>query len=332
MTRLRAVLAMPPDLVPVLFRAAARSRLAAVADIDFGLVTGDFAEPTARDALARTEVLITGWGCPRLNAAVLSAAPRLRAIVHAAGSVRPLLAPGLWPSGVVVSSAARANAEPVAQFTLAMVLLAHKRAFARARAYAGGQVLRGYADLSLGNAGRTVGVVGASRVGRLVLPLLAAQGFRLLLADPTLAGAIPGAELTGLDELMARSDLVTLHAPALPQTYRMIDDRRLALMRDGAILVNTARGALVDTEALTRHCADGRIDAVLDVTDPEPLPPSHPLFALPNVLLTPHLAGALGTEVAMLGDFAVAEVERLAGGQPLLGEVTAADLRYIALW
>jgi phosphoglycerate dehydrogenase-like enzyme len=102
-------------------------------------------------------------------------------------------------------------------------------------------------------------------------------------------------------------------------------------MREGSVLVNTARGALIDTGALVRHCTAGRIDAFLDVTDPdEPLPPGHPLFLLPNVVVTPHLAGAMGTEVALLGEYAVAEVERYAAGLPLLGAVRADDLAWIA--
>jgi phosphoglycerate dehydrogenase-like enzyme len=121
----------------------------------------------------------------------------------------------------------------------------------------------------------------------------------------------------------------------LPETRRLIDDRRMGLMRDGGIIVNTGRGALIDTEALLRHCGGfpgrtGRLDAVLDVTDPEPLPVGHPLFALPNVLVTPHIAGALGTELSALGDFAVAEVGRFLHGEPLLGAVALEDLTRIA--
>jgi phosphoglycerate dehydrogenase-like enzyme len=165
--------------------------------------------------------------------------------------------------------------------------------------------------------------------------MLVANGFRVLLTDPTLTpedarAMTPSVELVELDELLTRSDVVSVHAPSLPETHHLLDDRRLSLMRDGAVLVNTARGALIDTDALTRHCASGRIDAFLDVTDPEPLPVGHPLFALPNVLVTPHLAGAMGTEVAVLGEFAVAEVERLVRGLPLVGGVQADDLARIA--
>jgi phosphoglycerate dehydrogenase-like enzyme len=97
-------------------------------------------------------------------------------------------------------------------------------------------------------------------------------------------------------------------------------------MPDGAVLINTARGSLVDTDALTRECATGRISAVLDVTEPEPLPPGHPLLAMPNVFITPHLAGAQGRELRRLGEFATDEVGRLVRGEPLRGGVEAHQL------
>jgi phosphoglycerate dehydrogenase-like enzyme len=133
-----------------------------------------------------------------------------------------------------------------------------------------------------------------------------------------------------LDDLMAAADVVTVHAPSLPSTRHLLDARRLALMRDGATLVNTARGALVDHAALIAELRTGRLSAVLDVTEPEPLPPDSPLFDLPNVVLTPHIAGALGTEVRRLGDAAVAEVARYAAGEPFAHPLTAADLDRVA--
>jgi phosphoglycerate dehydrogenase-like enzyme len=333
-----ALFAMRPDVAAAAFPAALRTRLDAVVDLDPEVIVTDFAEPRARRALAEAEILLTGWGCPRLDAEVLDAAPRLRAVIHAAGSVKNHLGPDFWARGILASSAADANAYPVAQFTLSVILLAGKRTFHMARQYADGAFKSSTTSQRFGNVGRTVGVVGASRIGRLVLPMLAREGFQVLLADPTLSASDAAAlvpapwsvELVELDDLLRRSDVVTVHAPTLPETHRLLDDRRLGLMRDGSVLVNTARGALVDTDALVRHCASGRIDAFLDVTDPEPLPAGHPLFLLPNVVVTPHLAGAMGTEVALLGEYAVAEVERYVAGLPLLGTVHQDDLARIA--
>ncbi len=101
-------------------------------------------------------------------------------------------------------------------------------------------------------------------------------------------------------------------------------------MHDGAWLINTARGSLVDTEALTRECVSGRLCAWIDTPDPEPLPPDSPLYDLPNVVLTPHIAGSLGTEISRMGELAVAEVRRFVAGEPLRYEVRAADLTRIA--
>jgi phosphoglycerate dehydrogenase-like enzyme len=274
---------------------------------------------------AGTEILITGWGCPVIGDATLDGLPKLRAVVHAAGTVKGHVREAVWRRGIAVSSAADANAEPVADYTLAMIILAGKRSLFYAKRYAAGQIRSLAHGTGDGNDGLTVGVVGASRIGRRVIERLERLGYyRVLVSDPYVPGSMD------LDDLCRESDVVTLHAPALPSTRHMIDDRRLGLMRDGAVLINTARGSLVDTDALVRHCSAGRIDAVLDVTEPEPLPAGHPLFALPNVIVTPHLAGAQGRERLRLGEFAISEVERFVRGEPLRGAVLLEDLGRLA--
>ncbi|MGA8114407.1 MAG: hydroxyacid dehydrogenase [Actinocatenispora sp.] len=332
--RQTAVFALHPHLLPDIFPAALVERLRHSVDIDPTAVLTSLDTAADRNLLSRADILLTGWGCPRLDAAALSHAGRLRAVLHAAGSVKGHTTPALFEAGVTVSSAVHVNARPVAEFTVAAIVFGTKRVFSHAAAYRAGNPTVGYpANEDTGVAGSTVGVIGASRIGRLVLRLLAAYDVRCLVHDPFLdpgEAADLGAEPVGLDELCRRSDVVTVHAPDLPETRGMIDERRLGLMRDGAVLVNTARGTLVDTEALTAHCARGRLDAVLDVTDPEPLPPDHELLRLPNVLVTPHLAGARGRELPAFGEFVVSEVERLVAGDPLAGRVELADLNRIA--
>jgi phosphoglycerate dehydrogenase-like enzyme len=330
------LLALSPRLVPDLLPGPVMAQLTAVADCDPRLVVTDW-NAAAADLgidLDTAEVLLTGWGCPWIGPDVLAAAPALRAVVHAAGSVKHHLDPVVFSRGIAVSSAAVANARPVAEYAVAAIVLARKRVFAGARAYAAGTAPPDYVPAEdTGSYRATVGIVGASRIGRLTCQLLASYDLDLLVADPyldTAGAAALGASLVDLDTLCARADVVSLHAPDLPETRHLLDARRLALLRDGAVLVNTARGPLVDTEALVGHCAAGRIDAVLDVTDPEPLPAGHPLLHLPNVLVTPHLAGARGNELRRLGEFAVAEVGRLARGEPLAGEIRGDDLARIA--
>ncbi|MEV0617782.1 hydroxyacid dehydrogenase [Nonomuraea sp. NPDC050404] len=324
--------AMRPPLLPELFPLDLRARLSLVTRVHERVID-------AFDGPLDAEILITGWGCPRIDAGVLAAAPRLRAVVHAAGSVKGHLTEAVFDRGIAVSSAARANAVPVAEFTLAMLVLAAKQAYPRARAYAAGSwsgdALPGVATPGDrgGLAGTAVGVIGASRVGRLVIGGLRGHGAEILLSDPYATPAQAarlGARVVPLDALCREAELVTVHAPELPETRGLLDERRLSLLRDGAVVINTARGALIDTDALVRHCSGGRIGAVLDVTDPEPLPPGHPLLGLPNVLITPHISGARGRELRRLGEFAVGEVERLARGRPLRGAVRVADLHRIA--
>lgn len=329
-----AALAMHPWVLPAVFPADLRDRLAALTRLAPGSVLTSFETAAARATLESAEVLVTGWGCPRIGHDVVAAAPRLRAVIHAAGSVKALVDPAVFGLGVAVSSAAQVNAIPVAEYTVAALTMAAKHAFTRAHWYAHD---RGAGDWRSGAGtglyGRTVGIVGASRIGRLVIDRLRSFDVRVLLADPHLTdreALALGAEPVGPDDLCRRSDLLSLHAPALPETRHLLDDRRLALLRDGTAVINTARGSLVDTEALTRHCADGRISAVLDVTDPEPLPPGHRLLGLPNVLVTPHLAGSQGNELRRLGEFVLAEIARFADGRPLHGAVAAGELHRTA--
>jgi phosphoglycerate dehydrogenase-like enzyme len=330
MTRPRTVLAMQPAMPAQLFDAAALERLTALADVDPGVVLTEYDSAPARAALAEAEVLFTCWGAPTVDAAALAAAPRLRAIIHAAGTIKSLVGPECWDRGIVVSSGADANAVPVAEYTLAMILLAGKRVFAAADSYhrAGSRPPR--PTEAYGNYGRTVGIVGASRVGRRVLELLAPFDFELLVCDPFLHGSLLGAEVVGLDELCARSEILSLHAPNIPATHHMIGAAQLAALPDGATVINTARGAILDHDALLNECETGRISAILDVTEPEPLPADSLFYQLRNVLVTPHVAGAQGLEIRRLGAWALDELERYGRGEPLAHEIKAAQLEYIA--
>jgi phosphoglycerate dehydrogenase-like enzyme len=292
-------------------------------------------DPRAKPHLERVEVLVTGWGCPRLDAAALERLPRLRAAFHAAGTVKNHVTPACFERGVRLTSAAWANAIPVAEFTVAVIVLANKRAFRAQRRY---RELKGFRLWShefpgIGNHGKRVGLVGASRIGRMVIERLRAFDLEVLVHDPYLTvdeARELGVEACELDDLLRRCDVVSLHAPSLPETHHLLDARRLALLRDGAVLVNTARGALVDHEALTHELVEGRIDAVIDTTEPEVLPSDSPLYHLDNVFLTPHIAGSQGTETRRMLDLALDELERFVRGEPLQHEVRREDWDRIA--
>ncbi|WP_371750271.1 hydroxyacid dehydrogenase [Streptomyces sp. NBC_01283] len=323
---------MSSDVADRVFAPAVRERLARSVDLVPGLLAGPLTAPDARAVLADTEILVTGWNCPPITAEVLAHAPRLRVLVHAAGSVKPVVTDALWDRGVTVSSAADANAGPVVAYTLAAVTFAAKGALSAAAGYAEGWPP--FTERTGGDA-RTIGIIGASRIGRGVIAALRASdvGWRVLLTDPYVTAeeaAGLGVELVALSELCRRSSIVSVHAPQLPETRGMVSEEMLKLIPDGGTVINTARGSLVDTEALARECGSGRLDAFLDVTDPEPLPAGHPLLVLPNVLVTPHVAGAQGSEVRRLGEFAVGEVERVLAGAPLRGRLLREELARLA--
>lgn len=328
-TRPQVVLAAAPvDLVSSLFPEAVRRRLDAVADVADVVVT-DWGTEAAQQALATADVVVAGWGAPSLGVAELAAAPELRAVLHAGGSAYAVVDEDLAAErGLLLSDAGTANAEPVAEFTLAAILMAGKDAFRAERLY---RETQGFVDrqVELGDAGnysRTVGVVGASRTGRRVLEMLRPFAFDVLVADPTIdaaeAGAL-GAELVSLDEIVRRSEILTLHVPVTEATTGLVGAAEIAAMPRGATLVNTSRGAVVDQDALVEALSAGRVQAVLDVTDPDPLPAGHPLYSMPGVFLTPHVAGAVGREIARLGALVVDELERLVAGEPLRHAPTA---------
>ncbi|MFB6836973.1 hydroxyacid dehydrogenase [Streptomyces sp. NPDC056361] len=326
---------MHPELAGRLIDEHTMARLTALADLDPDLVLDDFTTPEAVAALADAEVVLSGWGCPPIDESVLAAAPKLRAVIHAAGSVKHHITDACWKRGIEVASAAWANALPVAEYTVAVALLANKQLLRIREDYRDRRApydwQRAYADA--GNYRRTVGIIGASRIGRRVLELLRPHDLDLLLHDPYVTPAEAarlGARAVGLDELCTAADVVSVHAPELPDTRHLIDGRRLALMRDGSTLINTSRGSLIDQDALIGELVSGRLNAVIDVTVPEVLPADSPLYDLPNVVLTPHVAGSLGRELHRMAAAAADELALWADGRPFAHPVLADDVHRTA--
>jgi phosphoglycerate dehydrogenase-like enzyme len=336
MTKIPQVaLALRPDLTPDFLPIDLRERLAGTCEILSDRPLLEFSTMEAQAILSNAEILLTGWGTPQIDAAVLRSAPNLRLIAHTGSSVKSVASPEVWQAGIAVISSAAANAVPVAEYALAAILFANKGVFAARERFQrdpGFWRPQWMTPGQPGNCGAVVGVIGASRTGQRLMALLRAFDLKVLVSDPFLTeddAASFGAEKVALATLMKRSDTVTIHAPALPDTHHMIAAPELALMRDGTTIVNTARGTLVDHVALERELVSGRLNAVLDVSDPEPLPQESPLFGLTNVFLTPHVAGAAGFETRRMTELAIDEIERFVAGQPLRHKVTAEMLARI---
>ncbi|RMH69772.1 MAG: hydroxyacid dehydrogenase [Actinomyces sp.] len=288
-----------------------------------------------RRVLAGADACITSWGVARLDADVLDAAPRLVAMAHMGSSVKRFVSERFWERGIHLTSAGVVLARDVAETTLGLMLVGRKRIFPLSRHLREGgwrdsPVWDRWGARELGRS--VVGIVGASNVGRHVIELLGPFEVRILVADPYLDEAEAralGVEKVELEELLRRSDTVSLHCPSLPSTHHLIDAERLALMPDGAVLINTARGDLVDEAALVAELETGRLFAFLDVMDPEPPAPDSPLRRLDNAVLTPHIAGCI-ENCHRMGELAVEELRRFFAGEDPVYAVTADMLDRIA--
>ena len=310
----------------------------------------DFTAAEVSARIGGCDGLVTGWGAtdpgalrPRaampLTPAIMDAADRLKIIAHAAGSVRHMLG-AVWrdyiaPRGICVFTATVEIGYNVAETALGLMIMSSKRLLESALhvRHTAGWRARDIAVDEQHLFGATVGIVGASDVGRRVLRLLRPFNVRALLYDPYLdAGEAHSLEVeqVALDDLFARADIVTLHAPSIPETEHMVGAAQLRLLRDGALLVNTARGSLIDQEALIREAGSGRIRVALDVTTPEPLPGDSPLRAMPNVIITPHLAGQGRYGHLRIGAATLQALEDFFAGRPVTGAIEHARWKRLA--
>jgi phosphoglycerate dehydrogenase-like enzyme len=293
-------------------------------------------EPASKDDLLAllpdADGCLTSWGVACLDADVIAAAPRLQVMAHMGSSVARFVSEALWQRGIRVTTAAPILARDVAETTLGLMIVGLKRIWPL------GQLVRqgGWRESPYWPSrelyGKTVGIIGASHVGRHVIELLRPFGTRILLYDPYVSedgAARLGVTKADLEDLLSQADVVTLHAPAKQETYHLLDAGRLALMKDDALLINTARGTLIDESALVSELRKGRFFAFLDVTDPEPPAVTSPLRKLDNVVVTPHLAGCI-EDCGRMGEMAVEELRRYFAGESPLYQVTRDMLARIA--
>lgn len=279
--------------------------------------------------LKDVEVLISTWGMPALTSEQLDCCPKLKLLLYAAGDVRPF-AKLLVDRGITVVSAWRANAIPVAEFTLAHILLAGKGYLSDVAEY---KALRRkeHGKGGPGNCGNTVAILGAGAIGRDLIKLLKPFQVNLIVFDPFLtpedAEAL-GVEQVSIEDAFSLGFVVTNHLANNEPTRGMIDGVLMSTLPQGATFINTGRGQTVNQEDFVKVFTDRTdLTAVLDVTDPEPLPETSPIWAMPNVFVSSHIAGAKGNELSRLADLCIEELDRYIAGQPLQHIVPAAALK-----
>jgi phosphoglycerate dehydrogenase-like enzyme len=269
--------------------------------------------------LKDVNVIFSGWGGPKLDKEFLDAAINLQVVFYGAGSIKWMVTPEFWIRNIPITSSYGANAVPVAEWSLAQILLSLKRMWGSAVEYKKTHQ-RGKPEMP-GAYGSTVGLVSLGMIGGRVANLLKPFDMKVIAYDPFASAEKAkelNLELVSLEEVFKRADVVSLHTPWLAETVGMINGKLLASMKHNATLINTARGAIINEPDLCRVLKD-RADlwALLDVTYPEPPKPESPLWTLPNVVLTPHLAGSIGVECRRMGRVVVDELRRFINKQPL---------------
>jgi phosphoglycerate dehydrogenase-like enzyme len=287
-----------------------------------------------RSELVDIHVVYSGWGSPVLDGTFLDALPSLKIVFHGAGTVKPYVTEEFWERGIRITSAARANAIPVAEFTLSQVIFSLKHGWQAAAATRKARRFVRNDDIVPSVYDSTVGLISLGHTGRLVAKRLKELDINILAFDPYISpsdAAALGVKTCSLLELFAQSDVVSCHTPLLPETKHLLGAEHFSAMKPGATFINTARGSVVDQPAMISVLSRRPdIFAVLDVTDPEPPGEDSPLFTLPNVVVTPHIAGSIGPECRRMGKMMVEETVRYLAGAPLLGELHKQQLPLLA--
>ena len=318
-----AALVGDPFQIDRVYGEAGRARLAELTDLREGVVVDDFAE-----RLAGVRWVFSTWGMPAFDGPTLDRLPDLEAVFYAAGTVKPFARP-LLDRGVRVVSAWRSNGRPVAEFSVAQILLASKDYFANTRAIREpwSDADRGTAALPMGQGvwDTPVALLGFGAIGRLTAELLRPFRVEVRVVDPFASDAdlaTAGVRRVTMQEAFATCEVVSNHLPNLPSLQRVLDRELFASMLPCATFLNTGRGAQVDEEGLVavlRERPD--LTALLDVTLPEPPVAGSPLYELPNVHLSSHIAGSIGREVHRMAESVLDEAEALLHGRELRHEV-----------
>ena len=283
-------------------------------------------------ALADADVLLTGWGSPKIADRVLDAAPNLKMIGHTGGTISYLVDESFFARGIRIVNANATMAMAVAEYCLMMALMARWDIVGEMNKMRENH-WHALEEVMPGLMGSNVGIVDYGDIARCFIQLLKPMEVKIRVYAPYLTEEFAAEnrfELVSLDEAM-RCDVVSIHSTLTPASYHSIDAARLARMRDGAVLINSARGAVIDEEALVCELKTGRIRAVLDVFETEPLPDDHPLRnRLPNVLNTPHVAAASRYWRDRQVRSVVDDIDRVLAGEPTKNEITLPRFRMLS--
>ncbi|MDF2685117.1 MAG: hypothetical protein K0S55_298 [Clostridia bacterium] len=332
MTKTKIVLLQNKSLTDTIFNKDDFDALSKLGELTFNQRSTNPQPDEIKNLIKDADIVITSWGCPKIDKLILNEASKLKLIVHAAGSVKGIVSDEVWNRNIRVTGCAEALGIGVAETALALSISSVKNMWTLSKSTRNGEWnsgrenVREFYNLN-------IGVIGAGKAGRHYIKLLKNFEVKILLFDPTLDEAQcreMGVEKVSLEDLLKRSDVVSIHAPSIPATDKMLNSTTLALMKDNAVLINTARGTIIDENALVAELEKGRLFACLDVTDPEPPVNDHPFRKLPNVVLLPHIAGAVNNGLHRIGKYAVCEITKFLNNESLSGEVNLNNIDKLA--
>lgn len=306
---------------------AVRARLSEIGEISYNPLQRQYTEQELARVLADADVCLSGWGCPPFTRDALADAKKLALIAHTGGSVAPIVTPALFEKGVRIASGNLVYAESVAEGAIAYMLAALRRLPHYGKLVRDG----GWREDDFENRGllgRTVGLMGFGAIGRYLAEMLRAFRVTVLGYDPFADDAEFSrrgvSRISSPEELFRRSDILSVHLPATVQTYHVINAALLSLLPNGALLVNTARGSVIDEQALIHELETGRIGAALDVFEQEPLAADSPLRGMENVLAIPHMGGPTIDRRPAVTLALCEDIVRLSRGEPLVHEISRA--------
>ena len=286
-----------------------------------------------RNFVAGSTVIVTTWGSPVIDKDILDACPDLKAVIHAAGSIKPVISDEFIARRIRITNSAVAIGEGVAETALGFAISACKGFYQLNRDTSSGIWRENAFDTVIDFYDINVGVISGGYVGRHMVKLLKNFHVNIYMYDPILTAeqiSAIGAEKVSLEELLTKCDVVSVHAPSIPETDNMLHKGNLCLMKDKAVLINTARGSVINEQDLIDELKTGRLFACIDVTNPEPPVEDNELRRLDNVILTPHIAGTVSNGLKRIALHACEELERLVGGEKMRTEVNLDELARLA--
>lgn len=291
-------------------------------------ILGCFESIDVKEDLSDVEVVFSGWGSVPIDEKALSRIPKLKLVLYGAGSIKKVQTDYMWDKGVRISSAALANAVPVAQYSLSLIQLLLKDFFKLSTLSKDKRKNKmDVHKLTKGFYNRNIGIISYSKVGKkLIENLQNISNNNIYVYDPYYDGKYfeeRGLTKASLKEIFSKCDVISLHSPLVKDTEYMLGYEHFSLMKENAAFINTARGKIIKTDELIEVFSERKdLTAVLDVTDPEPLNERSALYDMENVILTPHIAGSLGNETHLMGEYMYEELDRFLKGDDLKYEIT----------